>query len=352
MLLAESRALKDPFGVMTLQIHPTHYTGIAADTEVLKATLRQDIRDFFKAVAKGDADDEAKMNAAVFDGDAFKPNRDYLWSRTQASATQPDYGDAHALSVRQDDNTPALAGIIVMPRAAQPFEANAQNATGLKKEQFAPAAAPAEQLTFMTVWHEFAHTTGADEAQADKMSAIMTRKAFPGSNALQVYADLRAIDSLLDYDSKGNGSRPARHEIYGWRLVDAIDGVAKMPEQQIQAMDEKAIRKLTETPIPHTRYDALRRVGEALREENPDLVNYKTANILDTGAALKKMLEDGKFDNDPEAQTIAKRSLLAISRVALNGAYLSPDVGMTSRFMGQKADTQPPQKPPLRAPSP
>ena len=362
-LVRESQLLSDPYGIPTLKIQPAQFGDIAKDEEVLKATLRDTIQEFFKDAAKGDAQRQAQMNAIVFNGGNFADNKQYLLTRTAMSALDENYGDAHALCVREDKGEP-LAGVIIMPRAERSFGTNAENATGVSASQFAPPTVPVAQLSFMTIWHEYAHAAGADEAQADKMAAIMARKAFPSSNVLQVYADLRIIDSLLDYNSqpreftnkKGEKETiPARHEIYGWRMAEAVDEVAAMPQEKIHAMDEKTIRKITEAEIGHPKYDALRRVGDTLTARHPELFEYKKANLKEISAALQTLLKNGTFDNDPDALAIASRSLLAISRVALDGPKLEADIAAKSRFATPKLKAEIPvsmnRQPNLKPPS-
>ena len=310
-------ALIDPLGVSILSLKPEDFQD---DLEHLDARLHDRIDNFVAALSKGDPAKTKELEEAIADGCKWIP------ASLAKSAGKRDYKDGHAGWMKNAAGE-SLGGMIVEPREDNySFLGSAADLTQISKEQFQPVDVSVAQGRFLTHWHEVAHCAGAyDEPNADKIGAIMARKAFPGSPMLQVYADMRALDTLFSVNSDDPAGRLNR---YGWAMVEAVDSVIAMPPDKIKNMDEKEILSFRTEPFDR-KNDAVRKVWEAVDKAEPGVL--KERNLLKAAVALRKALTDGGLD-DPDARRMADRFLIAAERTAAP----EPVPALDSRFTGSR----------------
>lgn len=158
---------------------------------------------------------------------------------------------------------------------------------------------------FSTIWHEFAHSAGANEPQADMMSAIVTRQAFSPSDLLRRIADERAIDAVTHFENE------SVRENYGWGVVDANDFVASLSDEKILGISEEEIKSIKFQKF-NSLGDAIYRVGKVVKED-PD---HLTMHINKT------------FRDDKQAQYICQRFAYACERLEAGrmGFFTMPDL--------------------------
>lgn len=133
----------------------------------------------------------------------------------------------------------ARASVIFAPRNAGRPE---HMLTGLKPEK---TLQPPYGATwrYQCLMHEFAHVAGAQEAQADKFAAFMTRRHYPQSPLPSIVADLRAVNvmkvALLAVRQNNKAACALflqnMHD-YGWDMVEAADEVCALPQSRIDVM--------------------------------------------------------------------------------------------------------------------
>ena len=315
-LLKESLALKDPFGVPTLLIRPEDFEPTESEAErnafpnlaeaKLKSRIDAHIEKFLTEVSAGDKNKNEALS------EMLAGSMGYIAEKARKSAGNKDYNDANTASFVLKGEKDSVCGIIVEPRESYSFYKFSSYLTGVKQEQFANAPPiSAEEGRLLTHWHEAAHTTGADEAQADKMAALVIRRALPDSQILSVYSDMRALDALYSYKEKCRDGSD-RISNYGWNCVDALDAVLKMPIEQVRGMSEADIRRTVDEKFD-PRVDAIKKVSSILEEENPDAM--KNRDLNQTAESLRKLLAENAFgDSGDEATKVARRALKAIER--------------------------------------
>lgn len=303
-LLNETMGIADPFGVPTLVIHPEDFAKDDADTARKK--LAGIVDEFFSRVSDGDADKKRKLSE-MFAEKRFR----YIPDSAIYSAGHEEYADAHNASLGDRDGP--LCSIVVAPRMNVSFAKSAQNLTGVAAEKLAALPVSPEQGKLITYWHEFAHGTGANEPQADKMSAIVYRKSFRDTEQLKIQADMRALDAVFSHDVYMDPNKKfARCKIYGWPTVDAIDSVVAMSDEEISRMDESAIRAVN-TEKFDKKVRALHKVGNELYKRIPNAMVDRNLPVI--AATVRDLLEKGKFgDGDDDRNKIATRFLLAAER--------------------------------------
>ncbi|MBU0800977.1 MAG: hypothetical protein KKA05_08215, partial [Alphaproteobacteria bacterium] len=95
---------------------------------------------------------------------------------------------------------------------------------------------------------------GADEPQADTIASLFTRRAFPGDPAVQLMADIRALNNTrraifaaLNPDKAVEISEDLA--AYGWPMVAANDAVLAMTQDEIDSLsDDDIIAHRFDTP--------------------------------------------------------------------------------------------------------
>lgn len=92
-------------------------------------------------------------------------------------------------------------------------------------------------VRLFTLWHEYAHGTGAGEPQADKMAAVVFIKSVGPNGFLPLWADTRALETIVSKDNQDLLDK------YGWPMVEAVDSVienyetaVKMPFPEIKTL--------------------------------------------------------------------------------------------------------------------
>jgi hypothetical protein len=184
---------------------------------------------------------------------------------------------------------------------------------------------------YMVLNHELAHVGCAAEPQADKIAALFTRRAFPGSAVPQVVADVRAITCMARaVRAAAHPSVEADEQLrrYGWEMVEAGDSAAAMPQGIINRMtDQQIIGTRFERPVQ--RHGALLRAGRfisdlwpenGLRRRNPVGSNPDIHMLALSAEKLKDYLP--RLAGDPAAQAIINRFIDAATRLSDGiGAY-------------------------------
>lgn len=170
----------------------------------------------------------------------------------------------------------------------------------------------------LLLWHEFAHTSGAAEPQADKMAAIVSRKAFDRADMIRAFADQRMVKTVLNHHSDVDIS------YYGLPLVEGLDEVADMPKEQIDGVSDIELRDIRfET---HDYKSAkVRAFGAALTDEFPnefDLIREKrkpiTMGVLSAFRDKSEWLvEHTDLSDDLDCHVIAERFVVAIDRLSV-----------------------------------
>lgn len=170
-----------------------------------------------------------------------------------------------------------------------------------------------EQWQAKSLWHEYAHGTGAGEPQAETMAAFVNRKFFANNPVLQANADHRAFRCIFGY------ANPVLRETYGWGMVEGNDYAARFAEDQIDPMTEADIRR-----ISFQKFDSLAdrvlAMGAVLEHLAKADFSNKNLPIL---AGWAQALANHPEIKDPQDLRILKRFQLACTRIHLgNVAYV------------------------------
>ena len=319
-LVDESMALIDPLGVSILSLKPEDFQD---DLEHLGVRLHDRVDNFVAALAKGNPAKAKELEDAIADGCKHIPEC------LARSAGNPKYADGHAGWMKNAAGE-SMGGMIVEPREANySFLGSAAYATGLAPEKFAQMNVSDAQGRFLTHWHEVAHCAGAyAEPNADKIGAIMARKAFPDSNMLQHYADIRALDALFSI----NLENPQRRlNTYGWAMVEAVDSVIAMPADKVRDMSEKEILSYR-TEKFERKPEAVQEVWDAINKVAPDVLKERSPQ---KAAEALRVVLDGTGLADPDTRKMAGRFLQAIERTAP-----APVPEVDSRYTSTTASVQ------------
>lgn len=99
-------------------------------------------------------------------------------------------------------------------------------------------------IAYMIAHHELAHGLGAAEEQADLISLLYTRKAFPDSIVPAVTADLRCIDTMLSaFRATRTHDQKQLNKVhtYSWGMTTANYYALSLPQHEVNSMSEREI---------------------------------------------------------------------------------------------------------------
>ena len=175
-----------------------------------------------------------------------------------------------------------------------------------------------EEWQHLLLWHEFAHTSGAAEPQADKIAAIVSRKAFDNSDLVRALADQRMVKAVLNHHSDIDIS------YYGLPLVEGLDEVADMPKEQIDGVGDIELKDIR-FEVHDYKSTKMRAFGESLANEFPaefDTIRQKkkpiTMGVLSAfGEKAEWLAGNSELENDPDCHDIAGRFVTAIDRLSV-----------------------------------
>lgn len=173
-----------------------------------------------------------------------------------------------------------------------------------------------EEWQFMLLWHEFAHTAGACEPQADKIAAIVTKQAFGKNDVIDALADQRMVTSILNYNKQINT------EYYGLPLVESVDLISQTKQSEIDNVSRDTLKRIR-FEKPNYQADKLRAVGNVLNQSLSDIFetvkdNKKPIRLKDLKLIRDETtnaLNNNAFKGDQDSIKIAKRLILAVDRL-------------------------------------
>lgn len=179
-----------------------------------------------------------------------------------------------------------------------------------------------QKLQLHSLLHEYSHSAGAGEPQAEKMASIAFRQVTTPEIArpyLAYTADMRAVNNVFKSDV------PEIQQLYGWAMVRVLDDVTAMSEEAIDAMSKYDVRALR-YEVHALESQSLRSVGEKVFGDKRDY--RKEDGSLDP-AFLKicrektqELLAKEAFPVGSTEQEIAQRLALAAQRLdAEDDAY-------------------------------
>ncbi len=311
-LLDESCVLHDPFGVPTVVYRSEDFSLAEIDQH---RTERQ-IEERFGALSK--ADPSLGIYRMVIGERVLGFLREFVQARGIFNAVSvpckthhSDERDAHYYDPEKYRPPaanavvlPSIKATMSLPMTEMDYRINHHDLSGF-----------VEQWQLRTLWHEFAHGTGAGEPQADAMAAVVLRKACPDQRVLSAIADHRAFRSIFHYFSF------EEREDYGWGVVEANDYIASLPDETISGMTEEDIVDMRfQRFVAHA--ETVVRLGERLsamdgyrfRIEDPVFFSNAAAELL----AGDNTLRD-------EARHILARFRLACERIPRGSAAYKPD---------------------------
>lgn len=312
LLLEQSYALADPFGIPTLTLQPNDYQDCAQGKRSLVKALKSTIHDY---VNKMDiqASSEAKDLVRVYNKSLKRRYEDILrpWMEAKAACFM-----RYTVGVDQDfpSGTDTLCNIVFAYDNDMTWTKTAQAWFPETTAKYMPDFSLYEaHFKLMSLWHEYAHGTGAWEPQAEKMAAIVTRKYLQSPAFLQFRADMRAFAAVLYESDVGLDE-------YGWPMVEVIDSVLQMPQDQIDdAYDEETIKELRKERFDHQVADVfavrarmqkhIRNFAYAWPEEVEEFASYivrwdKSLNSVQKGIACRFALAAGRLSKGPKAYEV------------------------------------------------
>lgn len=168
------------------------------------------------------------------------------------------------------------------------------------------------QQQFQLLWHEIGHGTGAEEPQAEAMSAVMCKRAFADNTCLRVQADLRAIDAMLEYKNRTSDAVEIKDNVdtYGWPMVEVNDYIHALPAYTLDQMSEDDIKAIRLQEFDFFG-DELYTLGHMIEEHMGGAFEDQDLGALDQ--AVSELQEQKMFS--PQASQIISRFQLACQRV-------------------------------------
>ncbi len=226
----------------------------------------------------------------------------------------------------ENDFEEAMSGLVFTFPEFVNGKAYGESMMSLSEGELPDMPGSVEEWQFLLLWHEFAHTTGAGEPQADKMAAIVTRKAFARSDVIRALADQRMVTSVLNHHQDIN----VRY--YGLPLVENLDEVAAMSQEQVRAFNEGDVKDIRFEKHDY-REHKVKGFGQKLARVFPsvfeDIRTKKRPTSMDCLVDFKqeaeRLIGDGELQNDSDATLIANRFVCAIDRLSVGkSAYAEP----------------------------
>lgn len=341
-ILEDSYRNESPFGVPTIVLKPEEFEEFSEKAGRFRKFSRTDMQDHIKA-----------RLAELFNrqSDMSQEQKDYITERYVEEAFEvvmmqivsnlviPQYVQSGCVTYpfrgikgpfahqsSQNDFENPVSGMVFTFTESIDGRTYGESAMSLAENELPEMPGSSEEWHFLLLWHEFAHTTGAAEPQADKMAAIVTRQAFARSDVIQAFADQRMVTAIL------NHHRDTSVSYYGLPLVENLDEVAAMPQEQIDAMDEEDIKDIRFNKHDY-KADKVRAVGGRLKCAFPDIfetIRKKTQpiamkDLIDLKQETERLVAEGTFQDDPDTCSIARRFVLAVTRLSEGkGAYTAP----------------------------
>ncbi len=222
---------------------------------------------------------------------------------------------AHQLDDRYQE---ASSGLVFTFSRSVSGRAYGESVMSLAEGELPEMPASDEEWQYLLLWHEFAHTTGAAEPQADKMAAIVTRKAFDRTDIIQAFADQRMVTAVLNHHADIHVS------YYGLPLVMGLDEVASMPKRQIDSIDNIDLINIRFEQHDY-KAEQVKSFGQNLASEFPekfDDIRKKrkpiTMSVLSAFRDKSEWLMDNtELQDDPDTSYIAGRFMTAIDRLSV-----------------------------------
>lgn len=312
-LLRQSLALGDPLGRPTLVIEPETY-GQMSERKI-SASVAVRLSRFFNKAGKG--------NGA--DLESLKRQSNWIAPTVARSAADRNYADAHCWYPDAVNGEAPLCSVVIAPRRNVEFRKTVATYLNTPAASLSlPDVDPAE-YQFLGLWHEYAHTAGANEPQADTLAAVMFTKAFPDKAraTLTAYSDYRAIDAFLSRDNWASFGMD-RLAIYGWPMVEAVDSVINIDSDKLAAATPQDLKQigLGKTFQWHAEAarDTFQSIDTRFQRQSP------TQDYLHSSHLIGRMIEDGGFDHiDEKALAIASRLRLAFERLGGGNAQMFSD---------------------------
>lgn len=177
---------------------------------------------------------------------------------------------------------------------------------------------------FLVACHEIGHVAGGAEAQADKISALLTRRAYGPTPAINMLADFRAIETTMTAVSRLKCGNPSGVEDspYGWEMVEALDDVSAMPQHQIDALYDEDIFDNVFAPYPRDTERSKALVGVIFNALSEQSFFMKSCHVHEIAQAAERAMAVTTRIGDPLLHRMTMRLALAAHRVtAGNRAY-------------------------------
>ncbi len=114
------------------------------------------------------------------------------------------------------------------------------------------------------------------------------------------------------------------------KSLGKTQNAAELVEETLSMSDPYGVPLLQIRPDEFAQ-DALHKIGTALHDIDPDLVDPQKADLHKTAAALKCLLRDGALKSAPAAQSVAARCLTAIERRESNAPALRADASQNTK---------------------
>ncbi len=177
---------------------------------------------------------------------------------------------------------------------------------------------------FLVACHEIGHVAGAAEAQADKICALLTRRAYGRTPAIDMLADFRAIETTMTAVSRLKCGNPSGVEDspYGWEMVEALDDVSAMPQHRIDALYDEDIFENVFAPYPRDTERSNALVGVIFNALSEKSFFMKSSHPHEVAQAAEKAMAVTARIGDPLLHRMTMRLALAAHRItAGNRAY-------------------------------
>lgn len=221
-----------------------------------------------------------------------------------------------ASAAGRDRYVPLRAVIVTMPEPGMTFQDAFSMCRGFNRAG-CPAIDPGwAAFQYIATCHEIGHAAGGEEAQADMVGALLTRRAFGDTPMPQMMADLRAVDVVMTGVTDLQRGKPLQiaQSNYGWEMVEALDSVSALPSYAVAAMTDADILDCVYMPCPRDvqRAELLTRL---LFNHLAEPGAQRPWHIAEIAEAARFTHEQARFIGDPLLARMAGRLTLAAQRI-------------------------------------
>lgn len=335
-ILNHCSRMRYPFGVHTYTLRPAlarvadNFVDLAKERQeaIVQHVIMKAIQKYLKTSSVSEVDATTITLKTMASKD--------LKHKFRMAALNPNYCNATCIAIsgnkgkkahefEPDDYKEPSWSLVLAPSKGYSAKGFFRYSTGANTDKMPEFPGKESQYRLFSLWHEYAHTAGADEPQADKMAGLVYRQLSPEDpRVIHVKADMRAVSAVL----RGNFEKTSKK--YGWAMVTALDTVAAMDQSTINEMSMEDIKAIRFEKFDH-HWESVKAVREVLSFICPTILPNADTHKVATAEGLKKLgvkildcIDAGIFDEAKDAKKIGLRFAMAALRLTSGDKHYAP----------------------------